>query len=80
MSNFICEQCGVIQYDSETGYTSGCQHYPPESVRTVLMLFGGDGSHDKPGFYDERYGGWYPTNISGSDPVHPVAWRNLDDR
>lgn len=28
MSNFTCEQCGAICYDSPSGYTSGCEHYP----------------------------------------------------
>lgn len=30
MSNFKCEKCGAICYDSPLGYTTGCKHYPPE--------------------------------------------------
>lgn len=30
MSNFYCEKCGALCADSEKGYTSGCEHYPPD--------------------------------------------------
>lgn len=30
MSNFNCEHCGAICCDSERGYTTGCEHYPPD--------------------------------------------------
>lgn len=30
MSNFQCEHCGAICCDSERGYTTGCEHYPPD--------------------------------------------------
>lgn len=32
MSNFKCEKCGAEIIDSEVGYVSGCEHYPPEYV------------------------------------------------
>ena len=30
MSNFICEKCGTICYDSPNGYITGCEHYPTD--------------------------------------------------
>jgi hypothetical protein len=30
MSNFACEHCGTVISDSETGYVTGCEHYPIE--------------------------------------------------
>ena len=30
MSNFNCEKCGAYCADSERGYTTGCEHYPPD--------------------------------------------------
>lgn len=30
MSNFQCEHCNAICLDSERGYTTGCEHYPPD--------------------------------------------------
>lgn len=30
MSNFNCEHCGALCCDSERGYTTGCEHYPPD--------------------------------------------------
>ena len=30
MSNFECEWCGSICYDTEHGYITGCSHYPPD--------------------------------------------------
>lgn len=30
MSNFACEKCGAICHDSEHGYVTGCEHYPPD--------------------------------------------------
>ncbi|PNX47173.1 MAG: hypothetical protein BV459_04990 [Thermoplasmata archaeon M11B2D] len=32
MSNFICDKCGVVLYDSPTGYITGCEHYPKDSL------------------------------------------------
>ena len=32
MSNFHCEICGAICGDSEKGYVTGCEHYPPDIV------------------------------------------------
>lgn len=31
MSNFYCEHCGAVCCDSPQGYTTGCQHYLPDS-------------------------------------------------
>ena len=47
MSNFQCEKCGVILYDSPQGYTTGCEHYPLvdtpscEQKITAYLLSGG---------------------------------------
>ncbi len=30
MSNFQCEHCGAMCCDSPAGYTTGCEHYPPD--------------------------------------------------
>lgn len=30
MSNFFCDKCGAICQDSDRGYISGCEHYPPD--------------------------------------------------
>jgi hypothetical protein len=30
MSNFVCAKCGVVCVDSDRGYVSGCEHYPPD--------------------------------------------------
>ena len=30
MSNFKCEHCGAICYDTPDGYITGCEHYPIE--------------------------------------------------
>lgn len=30
MSSFICEHCGTAIIDSDTGYVTGCEHYPVE--------------------------------------------------
>lgn len=32
MSNFVCEQCGAEILDTPTGYTTGCPHYPLETL------------------------------------------------
>lgn len=32
MSNFQCEKCGTICYDTPKGYVTGCQHYPADWV------------------------------------------------
>ena len=34
MSSFYCGKCGALCLDSERGYTSGCEHYPPDVVPT----------------------------------------------
>lgn len=30
MSNFQCEKCGTICYDTPNGYITGCEHYPAD--------------------------------------------------
>jgi len=30
MSNFECEKCGTICYDTPSGYITGCEHYPAD--------------------------------------------------
>ena len=30
MSNFACEKCGTICYDTPSGYITGCEHYPAD--------------------------------------------------
>lgn len=30
MSNFKCEKCGKICYDTPNGYITGCEHYPAD--------------------------------------------------
>jgi len=30
MSNFYCDKCGAPCFDSDTGYTTGCKHYPSD--------------------------------------------------
>lgn len=32
MTDFKCEHCGAICRDSERGYISGCEHYPPDQI------------------------------------------------
>lgn len=32
MSNFVCEHCGTVCYDTERGYVTGCKHYPTDWV------------------------------------------------
>lgn len=40
MSNFACEKCGTICYDSAIGYVTGCEHYPPDNVNSYwITLF-----------------------------------------
>jgi hypothetical protein len=79
MSHFNCEQCGVTQVDSPEGYISGCCHYPPENNRTVVLQFGGDGSHDRNGFYAKQHGAFYFSveSMNQLKSVHPVAWCDL---
>ena len=36
MTSFYCEQCGVVCTDSPGGYTTGCEHYPPDVEATKL--------------------------------------------
>lgn len=80
MTVFRCEKCGITQCDSEHGYTSGCQHYPPDNSGLVIMLFGGDGSHDVEGYYWASEGAWYRRGKSRmtSNAVHPIAWRDIE--
>ena len=30
MSNFACEKCGTVCYDTPNGYITGCEHYPAD--------------------------------------------------
>ena len=30
MSSFYCDICGALCKDSPVGYTTGCEHYPPD--------------------------------------------------
>jgi hypothetical protein len=30
MSNFKCEKCGTVCYDTHNGYITGCEHYPAD--------------------------------------------------
>ena len=30
MSNFYCPHCGALCENSSRGYTSGCEHFPPD--------------------------------------------------
>jgi len=39
MSNFYCEHCGDACYDSPQGYTTGCQHYLPDTASFKLLLW-----------------------------------------
>lgn len=74
MSNFLCDKCGIANIDSPTGYVAGCQHYPPEHGRYVVVSFGGD-TFDGSAFYDGI--AWF-TSAQGyieHRAVHPVAWR-----
>lgn len=34
MSNFQCEKCGTICYDTPNGYITGCEHYPADLNET----------------------------------------------
>lgn len=38
MSNFTCEQCGTVCFDSPRGYINGCEHYKPDA--RVMKGFG----------------------------------------
>jgi gamma-glutamylcyclotransferase (GGCT)/AIG2-like uncharacterized protein YtfP len=38
MSNFQCEKCGIICYDSPKGYVTGCEHYPLDKVYKVSKM------------------------------------------
>ena len=33
MSNFKCEKCGTVCYDTPNGYITGCEHYPVDTKR-----------------------------------------------
>lgn len=35
MSNFKCEKCGADCLDSDRGYTTGCEHYPPDLISST---------------------------------------------
>lgn len=37
MSSFTCPQCGTDIIDSETGYITGCPHYPKEDLAKLPM-------------------------------------------
>lgn len=74
MSNFTCSRCGIANIDSPTGYVAGCQHYPPENGRYVVVSFDGE-TFDARAFY--RGSGWYKSTKASFEhrAIHPVAWR-----
>lgn len=74
MSNFACGKCGIANIDSPTGYVAGCQHYPPENRRYVVVSFDGE-AFDARAFY--RGSGWYKSIKASFEhrAIHPVAWR-----
>ena len=42
MSNFACEKCGAICYDTPIGYVTGCEHYPADKrAESALKEFQG---------------------------------------
>ncbi len=80
MSHFQCDKCGIAQIDSPIGYIAGCCHYPPENGREVLLMFGGDGSLDRKGFYSRSRSAFFYSRESMRRglAVHPVQWRDLE--
>jgi hypothetical protein len=76
MSNFDCGKCGRTQQDSERGYIAGCVHYPPPSMATVEVSFGGDDDWVQA---IQRNGVWYRSlkSMSQGRAIHPVAWRMI---
>jgi len=32
LSSFYCPECGAVCLDTEKGYMTGCEHYPPDIV------------------------------------------------
>jgi hypothetical protein len=32
MSSFNCPKCGQACVDTEGGYVTGCEHYPPDAI------------------------------------------------
>jgi len=36
MSNFKCEKCGTVCYDTPNGYITGCEHYPEDAVDKII--------------------------------------------
>lgn len=38
MSTFNCEKCNITCWDTETGYITGCTHYPPDYTAVNLMF------------------------------------------
>jgi hypothetical protein len=73
MSNFLCDKCNRPNIDSPTGYVAGCQHYPPNHERYVIVSFGGD-TPEARAFYS---GSWYKSIKAKvlHRAIHPVAWR-----
>jgi hypothetical protein len=67
MSNFACEKCGVTQFDSATGYVSGCCHYPPHHSRFVTIDYGG-GCEAK-AFH---VGSWRDVQPAEGQHLHPL--------
>lgn len=37
MSNFTCEKCKSVCYDTPRGYVTGCKHYPPDVAAVNYM-------------------------------------------
>lgn len=38
MSNFQCEKCGAICYDTPNGYITGCEHYPVNKIKRPTRI------------------------------------------
>jgi hypothetical protein len=74
MSNFTCSRCGIANIDSPTGYVAGCQHYPPDNSRCVLVSFDGE-TFRSSAFYSGI--DWYRSMEDAFEhrAIHPVAWR-----
>jgi hypothetical protein len=75
MSNFACDKCGAICCDSPAGYTTGCEHYPPDlkqqpKIKPLVWCWVEDHlyiAHTPVG----EFKAWRPTSFS--------AWRANDD-
>ena len=41
MSNFQCEKCGTVCYDTPSGYVTGCEHYPVDIESDIKVVWEG---------------------------------------